>query len=107
MAEKAFVAVGYVAGCCTTFSGVPQIVRVMKTQSTGDLSYVSLGMTGVGVVLWTAYGAYLKNGPILVFNVMSTVLAAWLIGYKAWNERKRKMVVQKEDETAPMMMMRV
>jgi MtN3 and saliva related transmembrane protein len=78
---------GYIAGFCTTFAGIPQIVHVMKTKSTHDLSYVSIGFSAAGVIMWTIYGFYIQNAPIIVFNIISTVVYVWLIGFKIWNER--------------------
>lgn len=74
--------IGYLAGVCTTFSAVPQIIKCYRTKSTQDLSYVTLGMVEAGVILWTVYGAVDKDYPIILWNVVSVVINTTLIAMK-------------------------
>lgn len=84
--------VGYIAGTCTTVASVPQIIRAMRTKSTTDISYASLGLQSGGSSLWIVYGASLHNGPIIVFNVITCALVTSLVVFKFVNERKQKPV---------------
>lgn len=75
-------ALGYIAGFCTTFSGIPQIVRCFRTKSAKDLSYASLFMTDTGVLLWAIYGGIEKDVPLILWNTLSGILASTLIVMK-------------------------
>ena len=74
--------VGYVAGVCTTFGSVPQIVRAFRTKSTKDLSYTSLWVIDAGAVMWTVYGILLKNGPLILWDAITVALYTSLIAMK-------------------------
>lgn len=86
---------GYVAGVCTTFSGLPQIIHCYRSKSTKDLSFISLGMTETGVVLWAVYGGLHKDGPIILWNVVSFILCTTLISMKVIYERHRTEELQR------------
>jgi MtN3 and saliva related transmembrane protein len=84
--------VGYIAGLCTTFSAVPQIIKCYKAKSTQDLSYLTLGMVETGVISWTVYGVLNKDYPIILWNVVSvvinTMLLALKIKYDGWRDKQ-------------------
>jgi MtN3 and saliva related transmembrane protein len=73
--------VGYVAAACTTFSFVPQLVKISK-QGGEDLSYGMLGTYLVGQALWLFYGMILHSGPVVAANVVSIMLVAGAIVMK-------------------------
>ena len=50
--------VGTVAGFCTTFAFVPQLVKIWR-QGGRDLSYGMLALYLIGAVLWFIYGVLL------------------------------------------------
>lgn len=75
--------IGYIAGLCTTFSAIPQIIKCYKSKSAKDLSYITLGMVETGLLLWITYGALDKNYPIVVWNVVSTAINTTLIVMKS------------------------
>lgn len=74
--------IGYIAGVCTTFGSIPQIIKCYQTKSTKDLSYITLGMFESGVILWTVYGALNKYYPIIIWNIISTMINTTLIFIK-------------------------
>jgi MtN3 and saliva related transmembrane protein len=74
--------VGYVAAACTTFSFIPQIVKISK-QGGEDLSYAMLGTYLVGQFLWLFYGMILHSGPVVIANVVSILLVAGALVLKA------------------------
>lgn len=83
---------GYVSGVLTTFAGIPQVIRVVKTSSTQDLSYVSLTMTTSGLVLWTAYGFLQKDNPMIVFNILAFFIYGGILSLKIYIELFKKKV---------------
>ena len=74
--------VGYIAAAFTTFSFVPQIVKISK-QGGEDLSYGMLGAYLVGQFLWLFYGMILHSGPVIYANIVSILLVASALVMKA------------------------
>ncbi|MCB4398368.1 glutathione synthetase [Synechococcus sp. MU1625] len=68
--------VGYLAAGLTTVSFFPQAIKTLRS---GDTKSISLGMYGLftsGVALWSLYGLLVKDGPVLVANLITLVPAA-------------------------------
>ena len=79
--------VGTVAGFCTTFAFVPQVVKIWK-QGGRDLSYGMLALYLVGVLLWLAYGIMLNARAIILTNAATATLIAFATLLKAWTDRR-------------------
>ncbi len=71
--------VGALAACLTTFAFVPQIFKILRTKSAGDVSPVTLLQFSVGIALWIAYGVHLKDAIIIIANVISLASALLLV----------------------------
>jgi MtN3 and saliva related transmembrane protein len=71
--------VGVAAAALTTFSFVPQIIKVLETKSGKDLSPVTLFQLSTGVALWVVYGWYLKDLIIILANAVTLVSLVILI----------------------------
>jgi MtN3 and saliva related transmembrane protein len=70
---------GFVAGALTTAAFLPQ---VLKSWQTRDLSGISLRMYSLftaGVALWLLYGIALANRPIILWNLITLVLAGGVL----------------------------
>ena len=79
--------VGAIAGFCTTFAFVPQVVKIWK-QGGRDLSYGMLAIYLIGVLLWLGYGLLLHASAIIWANSVTGLLVAFAIGSKAWTDRR-------------------
>lgn len=67
--EKIFwLTIGSMAACLTTFSFIPQIIKVVKSKSAADVSRVTLLQLMSGVFLWIIYGIYLRDFIIIAAN---------------------------------------
>jgi MtN3 and saliva related transmembrane protein len=62
--------VGMIAGVITSVAALPQVVKTIRSRSTGDLSLWQPALLSVGVGLWLAYGILLKNIPLVVMNIL-------------------------------------
>lgn len=71
--------VGALAACLTMFSFIPQIVKVARKKSSGDLSLITLLQLAIGVSLWIAYGVYLKDPIIIAANSITLVTLVILL----------------------------
>ena len=74
--------VGYLAAGLTTVSFFPQAIKTLRS---GDTKSISLGLYGLftsGVALWSLYGLLVKDGPVLVANLITLVPAAVVLQRK-------------------------
>ena len=74
--------VGYLAAGLTTVSFFPQAIKTLRS---GDTKSISLGMYALftsGVALWSLYGLLVKDGPVLVANLITLVPAAVVLQRK-------------------------
>jgi MtN3 and saliva related transmembrane protein len=69
---------GFAAATCTTVAYAPQFVKVWRTRSTED---ISLGMFLV-MVFWLVYGLLSGDGPLIVANAITIVLAGGILFMK-------------------------
>lgn len=70
---------GLVAGIFTTFSVVPQIMRVYKLKSAREISLIFTSALLLGVLIWLVYGIILSLTPIIIWNSIGAVLNGWLL----------------------------
>jgi MtN3 and saliva related transmembrane protein len=78
---------GAVAGFCTTFAFIPQLIKIQK-QGGRDLSYSMLIFYLTGVLLWLAYGIFLHAPSVILANSATSFLIVVAIILKAWKERR-------------------
>jgi len=81
------VVLGTVAGFCTTFAYVPQLIKIWK-QGGRDLSYAMLSLYLVGVCLWLAYGLLIHAQAVIITNLATAILIAIATALKAWTVRR-------------------
>lgn len=63
--------IGSSAAVLTMFSFIPQIIKILKTKSARDVSFVTLSQLSVGVSLWIIYGVHLKDPIIITANAVT------------------------------------
>ena len=78
--------IGYIAAILTTLSYLPQVMRVILTRQTRDISRNMYILQGVGVFLWLSYGISLSNLPIILANAMTFVFVCTILYYKIFKE---------------------
>ena len=74
--------VGGAAGTLTTISFVPQVVKVVKTKSTHDLSLGMFLLFTLGVVLWCVFGVMIGSYPVIITNVVTFLCTVIILYYK-------------------------
>jgi MtN3 and saliva related transmembrane protein len=92
LAPQSIEILGAVAGFCTTFAFVPQLIKIRK-QGGRDLSYGMLTFYLTGVLLWLAYGLLLHSPSVILANSATSFLIVLAITLKAWKERRPPSVV--------------
>jgi len=73
---------GLTAGSCTTAAFVPQVIKTWKSRSAKDLSLGMFSIFCTGVVLWLAYGFLIRDIPVIVANMVTLILASFLLVLK-------------------------
>ena len=80
--------IGYIAMSLTTLAFAPQALHTLKTR---DVSGISLAMYlsfTTGVALWLTYGLLRGDGPIIIGNAITLVLALVILILKLRYGRK-------------------
>lgn len=73
---------GTIAGFCTTVAFVPQVLRVLKTRHTQDISLAMYAIFVVGISLWIVYGVMIASPPIIITNAITLLLAGAVLVMK-------------------------
>ncbi len=77
--------VGFIAASCTTFSFLPQAIRVIKTRDTRSLSLIMYAMFTFGVAMWGLYGYFINDLAMILANIITFIFAASILTIKIYN----------------------
>jgi len=80
--------IGLMAAALTTFSFLPQAIKVIKTRDTSSLSFGMYVMFTLGVALWLVYGLALRDIALISANFITFIFAFVILMVKAMNLRK-------------------
>jgi MtN3 and saliva related transmembrane protein len=67
--------IGYIAAFLTTFSGIPQIIRLVRLKESRDISLLTTMFLCLGVLLWLVYGIIIRDMPLIAANSISLCLS--------------------------------
>jgi MtN3 and saliva related transmembrane protein len=73
---------GYAAALCTTGAYIPQVLRVWRTRSTGDISLKMFLVLVTGLALWLTYGIWKGEIPLIMANGVTLMLASAILFFK-------------------------
>lgn len=82
-------ALGLFAAFLTTGALVPQVVKTMRTKSTGDLSLGMYSMMFTGTLCWLLYGFLNKDIPIISANIVASVFSFIILYFKIVGIKKK------------------
>jgi MtN3 and saliva related transmembrane protein len=71
--------IGYAAATMTTFSFLPQLIRVIKLRSARDISLGMFLIFTAGTACWLVYGLSLHSLPVTLANAVTMVLSAAIL----------------------------
>jgi len=66
--------IGIFAGCSTTISFIPQLVKTCKTKKVEGISAFWVILHSCGVGSWVIYGILLQDPLLILFNAVATFL---------------------------------
>ncbi len=90
LSKGAVDAIGYVAASMTTTALIPQLVKVIRTKSAGDISLGMFAVYTTGVVGWLTYGVLAPAKPVMIANCVSLVLASSILSCKLYFDRHQR-----------------
>ena len=73
---------GMIAGTLTTIAFVPQVLKIYRTKSAKDVSYMMFSIFSTGIVFWLIYGILIRSTPIIAANAVTLTLSVIIIGLK-------------------------
>ena len=74
--------IGFAAGFFTAFSTVPQSLKIIRTQKSGDVSSGTYGMLLISYILWLVYGLVQGALSIIFWNIIGVVLGLTILVLK-------------------------
>ena len=75
-------AVGLVAGAMSSYSLVPQVLKVWREGDTEAISKKMFALRAFGLVLWGIYGFVAPSLPVLIFSTLNLVLSVVILVLK-------------------------
>lgn len=82
--------IGFVAAFGTTFAFVPQLLKIIRTQKTDDISLIMYIIYIIGIVAWLVYGLLLNQLPIIIANIISFGFALTILIFKIKSIKKQE-----------------
>ena len=67
--------IGLIAAICTTCSFLPQVIKILRSKRTKDVSLLMYAILTTGLFLWLVYGLILKDFPLILANSISLTLS--------------------------------
>ncbi|HEY3278400.1 MAG TPA: SemiSWEET transporter [Syntrophorhabdaceae bacterium] len=66
--------IGLTAGALTTVAFLPQVVKIRRSRSSGDISLLMISLQCSGVFMWLLYGIGIGSLPIIAANGVTFLL---------------------------------
>lgn len=77
--------IGWLAAVLTTFSFVPQAIKVIRTKETSSLSLWMYSIFTLGISFWLVYGLMIGSVQMTLANLVTLVLAIIILRAKIKN----------------------
>ena len=75
----AVILLGLIAGALTSLSFLPQLIKIWRSRSAGDISLVMYVIITTGFVLWLWYGILIFSIPVIVANSIAILISGMII----------------------------
>ena len=76
---NAVILLGLVAGALTSLSFLPQLIKIWRSRSAGDVSLVMYVIITTGFVLWLWYGILISSIPVIVANGIAILISGTIM----------------------------
>jgi MtN3 and saliva related transmembrane protein len=82
--------IGLAAAAMGGISLFPQVLKVLKTKSTKDISREMFMLLAGSIFLWLVYGILLDNLPIIIANFFGFIQALVILFFKIENQLRKR-----------------
>ena len=82
------IIISTLAAFLTTSAFLPQVIKVVISKKTDDISYFMYLFFTIGIIFWTIYGFMIEAYPIVVANVITFFLSLSVLVIKTVNMYK-------------------
>ncbi len=79
---QTYTVVGLIAAVFTSISLFPQLIKVLKTKHTKDLSLSMYLIFTTGILLWFIYGIMINDLPIIIANSITLIFSIFILVMK-------------------------
>lgn len=74
--------IGLIAAICTTCSFLPQVIKILRSKKTKDVSLWMYAILTTGLFLWLVYGFIIEDFPLIMANSISLTLSMCVLVLK-------------------------
>ncbi len=82
--------IGYTASLCMVLGYLPQAIATIRTRNTDGIAMPTFCMLGLGSIFFVIQGLVLKNWPLVITNVITTICSVIIFGIKLYNDSRKK-----------------
>ena len=90
MATPIATIIGYIASVCMICGYLPQAITTIRTRDTDGIAVPTFLALGAGSVFFVIQGILLKNMPLVLTNVVTTICSAIIFIIKLRNDAKKR-----------------
>lgn len=83
----ATVLIGSIAAICTTGAFVPQVIRLRRLRSAGQISLATFAVFSFGTLTWLVYGLLIGSFPVIGANAVTLGLSLTMVALKLRYDR--------------------
>jgi MtN3 and saliva related transmembrane protein len=77
-------------GTLSGLANIPQVYKIFKRKSAGDISIITYLFLFLGAVVWILYGLEIKSFPIVITNILGGInLGLVMIGWFLYGRTKK------------------
>ncbi len=89
MNSTVITVIGFCAAALTTFSFVPQFLKIISTKKTDGISLLMILQISLGLFLWVIYGLLRKDIVLIIANgVGFVIIIATLFVYLIYSKER-------------------
>ena len=92
--------IGLTAAAMGGFSLFPQLLKVLRTKSTKDISREMFLLLAGSIILWLIYGILLNNFPIMIANFFGIIQASIILYFKIKNQLREPTLIPAQTKYA-------
>jgi MtN3 and saliva related transmembrane protein len=71
---------GFVAGFGTTFAAVPDLIRMVRRQSSKGINPTMASIIGMFQIVWIYYGLLIVSRPVIAWNLLGVIINFLTVG---------------------------